>query len=152
MDTKTKALIAELNKKGFVVSKAKEKSIASELMNAAYANVAASMIKDPDLTVRKIYMKAIEDKFFDTCLDTLFKGKNKRAAFDNQSPKSWSKRFEATSTVTKDIETKGQYKRFKLIERHIKLDINATKTLFDPDYRPAGDKVVIKKRKYEKKK
>jgi len=152
MDTKTKALIAELKEKGFTASKAKEKSIASELMNAAYANVAASMIKDPDLTVRKICMKAIEDKFFDTCLDTLFKGKNKRAAFDNKAPKTWSERFQAASTVTKDITSKGQFKRFKLIERHIKLDINATKTLFDSDYRPVGDKVVIKKRKYSKKK
>ena len=152
MDTKTKALIAEIKEKGFTVSKAKEKSIASELMNAAYANVAASMIKDPDLTVRKICMKAIEDKFFDTCLDTLFKGKNKRAAFDNKAPKTWSERFQDASTVTKDITSKGQFKRFKLIERHIKLDINATKTLFDSDYRPVGDKVVIKKRKYSKKK
>jgi len=152
MDTKTKALIAELKEKGFTASKAKEKSIASELMNAAYANVAASMIKDPDLTVRKICMKAIEDKFFDTCLDTLFKGKNKRAAFDNKAPKTWSERFQSASTVTKDITSKGQFKRFKLIERHIKLDINATKTLFDSDYRPVGDKVVIKKRKYSKKK
>ncbi len=154
MDTKTKALIAEVKEKGYVVSKPKEKSIARELMNAAYGGAADQMIKDevPDLTVRKICMKAIEDKFFDTCLDTLFKGKNKRAAFDNQSPKSWSKRFEATSTVTKDIKTKGQYKRWKLIERHIKMDMNLTKTLLDPDYRPAGDKVVVKKRKYEKKK
>jgi len=152
MDTKTKALIAELKEKGFTASKAKEKSIASELMNAAYANVAASMIKGPDLTVRKICMKAIEDKFFDTCLDTLFKGKNKRAAFDNKAPKTWSERFQDASTVTKDITSKGQFKRFKLIERHIKLDINATKTLFDSDYRPVGDKVVIKKRKYSKKK
>ena len=154
MDTKTKALIAELKEKGFTASKAKEKSVTSELMNAAYGGAAAQMIKDkvPDLTPRKIGMKAIEDKFFDTCLDTLFKGKNKRAAFDSTAPKSWSKRFEATSTVTKDIKTKGQFKRWKLIERHIKLDINATKTLFDPDYRPAGDKVVIKKRKYSKKK
>ena len=123
-------------------------------MNAAYGGAAAQMIKDkvPDLTPRKIGMKAIEDKFFDTCLDTLFKGKNKRAAFDNGASKNWSKRFEATSTVIKDIKTKGQFKRWKLIERYIELDINATKTLFDSDYRPAGDKVVAKKRKYIKKK
>jgi len=145
-----------LEEKGFVVSKKKEKSIASELMHAAYANTAASLlggihpntktvIIDPDLTVRKIMLKAIEDKFFDTCLNELFKGPSKRAAFDNQSPKTWTEK-----TVTADIKTKGQFKRFKLIERYIKLDMNMTKTLFDPDYRPVGDKVVIKKRKYTK--
>ena len=57
----------------------------------------------PDTTVRKICLKVIKDKFFDTCLDTLFTGLNKRAAFDNQSPKTWTEK-----TVTADIETKGQ--------------------------------------------
>ena len=139
-----------LQKEGYVVSKPREKSIARELMNAAYANAFKTMSKDPDLTVRKICMKAIEDKFFDTCLDTLFKGKNKRAAFDNKAPKTWSERFQDASTVTKDITSKGQFKRFKLVERYITMDINLTKTLFDPDYRPEGDKVVLKKRKYTK--
>ena len=134
-----------LQKEGYVVSKPREKSIARELMNAAYANAFKTMSKDPDLTVRKIMLKAIEDKFFDTCLNELFKGPSKRAAFDNQSPKTWTEK-----TVTADIKTKGQFKRFKLIERYIKLDMNMTKTLFDPDYRPVGDKVVIKKRKYTK--
>jgi len=152
MDTKTKALIAELKEKGFTASKAKEKSIASELMNAAYANVAASMIKGPDLTVRKICMKAIEDKFFDTCLDTLFKGKIKRAAFDNKAPKPWSEKFQAANTVTKDITSKGQFKRFKLIERYVNMDMNLTKTLLDPDYMPVDKKIVVKKREYKKKK
>jgi len=69
----------------------------------------------------------------------------KRAAFDNQSPKTWTEK-----TATADIETKGQFKRFKLVERYITMDINLTKTLFDPDYRPEGDKVVLKKRKYTK--
>jgi hypothetical protein len=98
------------------------------------------MSKDPDLTVRKICLKAIEDKFFDTCLDTLIKGPKKRAAFDNESPKTWTEK-----TVTKDIKTKGHFKRFKLIEQYIKTDMNATRTLLDPDYRPNNDKVVIKK-------
>jgi hypothetical protein len=139
-----------LQKEGYVVSKPREKFIARELMNAAYANAFKTMSKDPDLTVRKICMKAIEDKFFDECLDTLFKGKIKRAAFDNKAPKPWSEKFQAANTVTKDITSKGQFKRFKLVERYITMDINLTKTLFDPDYRPEGDKVVLKKRKYTK--
>ena len=135
---------------GFTISKVKEKKgppIARELMNAAYANAFKTMSKDPDLTVRKIMLKAIKDKFFDTCLDTLFTGPNKRAAFNNQSPKTWTEK-----TATQDIETKGQFKRFKLMERYIKLDMNATRTLFEDGYRPAGDKVVVKKREYKKKK
>jgi len=137
---------------GFTISKVKEKKgppIAAELMNAAYGGAADQMIKDnvPDLTVRKIMLKAIKDKFFDTCLDTLFKGPSKRAAFDNKSPKTWTEK-----TATQDIETKGQFKRFKLMERYIKLDMNATRTLFEDGYRPAGDKVVVKKREYKKKK
>ena len=92
-------------------------------------------------------MKAIEDKFFDECLDTLVMGPSRRAAFDNQSPKTWTK-----DTVTKDIKTKGQFKRFKLIERYVNMDMNLTKTLLDPDYMPVDKKIVVKKREYKKKK
>jgi len=153
VDKQTAEILKEaklvLQKEGYVVSKPKEKSIARELMNAAYADAAAKMIKDkvPDLTVRKICLKAIETKFFDKLLDELFKGKTKRAAFNNTAEKPWSDK-----TVTKDITSKGQFKRFKLMERYMILDMNATKTLFDPDFRPVGDKVVIKKRVYKKKK
>ena len=153
VDKQTAEILKEarlvVEKAGFVVSKPKEKSIARELMNAAYADTAAKMIKDkvPDLTVRKICLKAIETKFFDKLLNELFKGKTKRAAFNNTAEKPWSDK-----TVTKDITSKGQFKRFKLMERYMILDMNATKTLFDPDFRPVGDKVVIKKRVYKKKK
>ena len=129
-----------LQKEGYVVSKPREKSIARELMNVAYGKAFKTMSKDPDLTVRKICLKAIEDKFFDTCLDTLIKGPKKRAAFDNKSPKTWTEK-----TVTQDIKTKGHFKRFKLIEQYIKTDMSATRALLDPDYRPHGDKVAIKK-------
>ena len=149
VDKKTAEILEEakllLEEKEYGVSKPREKSIARELMNAAYGNAFKTMSKDPDLTVRKICLKAIEDKFFDTCLDTLFTGPNKRAAFNNQSPKTWTEK-----TVTADIKTKGQFKRFKLMERYMFLDMNATRTIFDPDYRPVGDKVVVKKRKYTK--
>ena len=129
-----------LQKEGYVVSKPREKSIARELMNVAYGKAFKTMSKDPDLTVRKICLKAIEDKFFDTCLDTLIKGPKKRAAFDNKSPKTWTEKI-----VTQDIKTKGHFKRFKLIEQYIKTDMNATRALLDPDYRPHSDKAAIKK-------
>ena len=144
VDKKTAEILEEakllLEKKGYEVSKPRKKSIARELMNAAYGNAFKTMSKNPDLTVRKICLKAIEDKFFDTCLDTLIKGPKKRAAFDNKSPKTWTEK-----TVTQDIKTKGHFKRFKLIEQYIKTDMNATRALLDPDYRPHSDKAAIKK-------
>ena len=54
MDTKTKAAIALLKKHGYKISKPKEKSIARELMNAAFAKAAAPIIKTKNLTIRKI--------------------------------------------------------------------------------------------------
>jgi len=144
VDKKTVEILEEakllLEKKEYGVSKPREKSIARELMNAAYGNAFKTMSKDPDLTVRKICLKAIENKFFDTCLDTLIKGPKKRAAFDNASPKTWTEK-----TVTQDIKTKGHFKRFKLIEQYIKTDMNATRNLLDPDYRPHDGKAAIKK-------
>ena len=81
VDKKTSEILVEakllLEEEGYEVSKPREKSIARELMNAAYSNAFKTMSKDPDLTVRKICLKAIEDKFFDTCLDTLIKGLKK---------------------------------------------------------------------------
>ena len=144
VDKKTTEILEEakllLEEEGYEVSKPREKSIARELMNVAYGKAFKTMSKDPDLTVRKICLKAIEDKFFDTCLDTLIKGSKKRAAFDNKSPKTWTEK-----TVTQDIKTKGHFKRFKLIEQYIKIDMSATRALLDPDYRPHSDKVAIKK-------
>ena len=144
VDKKTAEILVEakllLEEEGYEVSKPREKSIARELMNVSYGKAFKTMSKDPDLTVRKICLKAIEDKFFDTCLDTLIKGPKKRAAFDNKSPKTWTEK-----TVTQDIKTKGHFKRFKLIEQYIKTDMSATRALLDPDYRPHGDKVAIKK-------
>ncbi|MDB4246211.1 hypothetical protein N9817_00700 [Candidatus Pelagibacter sp.] len=144
VDKKTAEILVEakllLEEEEYEVSKPREKSIARELMNVAYGKAFKAMSKDPDLTVRKICLKAIEDKFFDTCLDTLIKGPKKRAAFDNKSPKTWTEK-----TVTQDIKTKGHFKRFKLIEQYIKTDMSETRALLDPDYRPHSNKVAIKK-------
>ena len=144
VDKKTAEILVEakllLEEEGNEVSKPREKSIARELMNAAYDNAFKTMSKDPDLTVRKICLKAIEDKFFFFFLDTLIKGPKKRAAFDNESPKTWTEK-----TITQDIKTKGHFKRFKLIQQYIKTDMSATRALLDPDYRPRSDKVAIKK-------
>ena len=144
VDKKTAEILVEakllLEEEGYEVSKPREKSVARELMIVAYGKAFKTMSKDPDLTVRKICLKAIGDKFFDTCLDTLIKGPKKRAAFDNKSPKTWTEKI-----VTQDIKTKGHFKRFKLIEQYIKTDMSATRALLDADYRPHGDKVVIKK-------
>ena len=145
MDTKTKAAIALLKKHGYKISKPKEKTIARELMNAAFAKAAASIIKTKNLTIRKIFLTAIKQKFFDECLDELFTGK-KREEFDSVG----EKKYNISKTLNQDLMQVGKYKRFKLLERAIHLDMNAVRTLIDPDYRPAGDKVIVRKRKYKK--
>ena len=99
MDTKTKAAIALLKKHGYKISKPKEKSIAPELMHGAFGEAAASMIETKNLTIRKIFLKAIKSKFFDACLETLCKG-NKRAAFDDKDLKPWTSKH-----YTQDIHT-----------------------------------------------
>ncbi len=115
-------------------------------MNGAFCKAAASIIKTKNLTIRKISLTAIKQKFFDECLDELFTG-TKRAAFDDNKPKPWT-----SKTVTQDIHTHGEFKRFKLLERHVKMNMEMVKTFFDEDYRPAGDRVVVRKRSYKKKK
>ena len=147
MDTKTKAAIALLKKHGYKISKPKEKTMARELMNAAFAKAAASIIKTKNLTIRKIYLTAIKQKFFDECLDELFKGK-KREEFDSIE----EKKYNISKTLNQDLMQVGEFKRFKLIERHVKMNMEMVKTLFDEDYRPAGDRVVVRKRSYKKKK
>jgi len=97
MDTKEKAALALLKKLGYKISKTNKKSIAPELMNGAFGEAAASIIKTKNLTIRKIFLKAIKSKFFDACLDTLFKG-TKRAAFDDKEEKLWT-----SLTATQDI-------------------------------------------------
>ena len=56
VDKKTAEILVEakllLEEEGYEVSKPREKSIARELMNAAYANAFKTMSKDPDLTVK----------------------------------------------------------------------------------------------------
>ena len=74
-----------------------------------------------------------------------FKG-SKRAKYDDRSPK----KYNTDKTLVQDLMIVGDFNRFKLIERAIKLDMNAVRALLDEDYRPAGDKVIIRKRKYKK--
>ncbi len=116
------------------------------MLNSAFLIVANQMMinKVPKLTVRKIMMKLIKNNLFNACLDAHYKG-TARTAFDNIDPKKWT-----LKTVIQDIRTQGQFKRFKLLERAIKWDMELIKTLLDPNYRPTGDKVVRRKRKYKK--
>jgi hypothetical protein len=90
-------------------------------------------------------LKTIKTKIFNDCLDGAFKGK-KREEFDSIQPK----KYNISKTLVQDLMQVGKYKRFKLLERAIHLDMNAVRTLIDPDYRPAGDKVIVRKRKYKK--
>jgi len=150
-DTKVAAAINLLRKQGYRISKKKKPKGISDiniLVNGAFGGVAAKMIKNKvkGLTIRKIALKTIHDKFFNICLDECFKGP-KRAEFDDDTQKEYNTDKEYFIT---DIITKGEFKRFKLLERAIILDMNAVRAMLDPDYRPAGDKVVVRKRKYKK--
>lgn len=76
-------------------------------------------------------MKVVKSKALDVVLDKYVKGQKKRAAFDDRSPKMWTEK-----TLTKDITSKGQFKRYKLVERHINRFWNSetTRIIFDDDY------------------
>ena len=149
-DTKVAAAINLLRKQGYRISKKKKPKGISDiniLVNGAFGGVAAKMIKNKvkGLTIRKIMLETIHDKFFNICLDECFKGP-KRAKFDDDT----KKKYNTDKSFIIDLKTKGQFKRFKLLERAIKLDMNAVRALLDEDYRPAGDKVIVRKRKYKK--
>jgi len=149
-DTKVAAAINLLRKQGYRISKKKKPKGISDitiLVNGAFGGVAAKMIKNKvkGLTIRKIMMETIYDKFFNLCLDECFKGP-KRAEFDDDTEKEYN----TDKTLVQDLMITGAFKRFKLLERSIKLDMNAVRAMLDPDYRPAGDKVTVRKRKYKK--
>ena len=147
---KLRKLAKELGYKNINISKKKKPKRISDIkvfVNGAFGGVAARMIEEKvkGLTIRKIMMKTINDKFFNSCLDECFKGP-KRAEFDDAT----EKKYNTDKSFIIDIKTNGEFKRYKLLERAIKFDMNAVRAMLDPDYRPAGDKVVVRKRKYKK--
>ena len=151
MGTEVDTLRKQAEKLGLSLTKKRKPKGISDinlLINGAFAGVAAKMIekKVKGLTIRKIIKETIHDKLFNKALDYCFKGK-KRAKFDDRSQKDYNTK----NTLVQDLMITGDFNRFKLIERAIKLDMNAVRALHDPDYRSAGDKVIIRKRKYKRK-
>ena len=150
MGTEVEKLRKQADKYGFKLTKKRKPKGISDinlLINGAFGGVAAKMIKKKvkGLTIRKIIKETLHDKFFNEALDYCFKG-SKRAKYDDRSPK----KYNTDKTLVQDLMIVGDFNRFKLIERAIKLDMNAVRALLDEDYRPAGDKVIIRKRKYKK--
>ena len=150
MGTEAEKLHKLAEKYGFKLTKKRKPKGISDiklLINGAFGGVAARMIKKKvkGLTIRKIIKETLHDKFFNEALDYCFKG-SKRAKYDDRSPK----KYNTDKTLVQDLMIVGDFNRFKLIERAIKLDMNAVRALLDEDYRPAGDKVIIRKRKYKK--
>ena len=112
------------------------------------AQLLKKMINDPEiknLTLRKIFLKTIKTQYFNVVLDEYFKGAA-REAFDSIKQKDYN----ISKTLVQDLMKVGLFKRFKLLERYCIWDLEALRAMFDPDYRPAGDKVIIRKRKYKK--
>ena len=150
MGTEVEKLRKQAEKLGLSLTKKRKPKGISDinlLINGAFGGVAAKMIKKKvkGLTIGKIIKETLHDKFFNEALDYCFKG-SKRAKYDDRSPK----KYNTDKTLVQDLMIVGDFNRFKLIERAIKLDMNAVRALLDEDYRPAGDKVIIRKRKYKK--
>ena len=150
MGTEVEKLHKLAKKLGYRIPKKKKPKRISDIkvfVNGAFGGVAARMIRNKvkGLTIRKIIKETLHDKFFNEALDYCFKG-SKRAKYDDRSPK----KYNTDKTLVQDLMIVGDFNRFKLIERAIKLDMNAVRALLDEDYRPAGDKVIIRKRKYKK--
>ena len=134
-DKKLAAAKALLEKHGY--AKARKKKPLSELyFRLAYLfGYCSTKIKKP-VTKRKVTLAAANSKELDAILDEFHTGK-KRAAFDDATDKSWT-----LDHYTKDIVSNGQYKRYKLVERHINKYWNseATKIILDPDYFPKSSR------------
>jgi len=150
MGTEVDTLRKQAEKLGLSLTKKRKPKGISDinlLINGAFGGVASRMIKKKikGLTIRKIIKETMHDKLFNKALDYCFKG-TKRAKFDDRTQKSYNLK----KTLVQDLMIVGDFNRFKLIERAIKFDMNAVRTLYDEDYRPAGDKVIIRKRKYKK--
>jgi len=128
-DKKLAAAIALLKKHGY--AKVKKKRPPSDLyFRLSYLFGFYSVrIKKP-ITKRKITMAIVNSRALDKVLDEFFTGK-KRKAFDDATDKSWT-----LAHYAKDIETNGQYKRYKLVERHIGRFWNSetTRIIFDDNY------------------
>ncbi len=151
-DKRIAAAIALLEKHRPNILKKKRKKKRKSGMSYAVAStvgpVAKKMINDPEiknLTLRKIFLKTIKTQYFNVVLDEYFKGAA-REAFDSIKQKDYN----ISKTLVQDLMKVGLFKRFKLLERYCIWDLEALRAMFDPDYRPAGDKVIIRKRKYKK--
>ena len=116
MGTKESQLRRLAKELGYRVTKKKRKKFASMLtMELVLLHGQLSL---PHFTKGKsfrwIKLRMIKHPRFKKILDNNFKDAAKRAKFDDSASKPWTK-----DTVIQDIHTKGQYARYKLVERHI---------------------------------
>ena len=130
-DKKLRAALALIKKHGYKKA-IKKRKLSHIYFRLGYLFGFYSTKVSKPMTKRKITMAVAKSKMLDEVLDKFFKGK-KRAAFDDNEDKKWT-----NLTVIKDIRTNGQFKRYKLVERHIdRFWITETiKIIFDPDYFP----------------
>lgn len=131
-DTKVAAAINLLRKQGYDVKKSRKKKNISDLyFRLSFLFGMYSRFVAAPVTKRKITMAVARSRLLDEVLDEFIKDKKKRAAFDDATHKRWSEK-----TVIQDILTNGQYKRFKLVERHIGRFWNSetTRIIFDDTY------------------
>ena len=130
-DTKVAAAIKLLRKQGYDIRKTKKKNISGLYFRLSFLfGMYSKFVKKP-VTKRKIILAVARSKMLDEVLDEFIKDKDKRKAFDDATDKSWT-----LAHYAKDIETNGQYKRYKLVERHIGRFWNSetTRIIFDDNY------------------
>ena len=130
-DKKLRAALALIKKHGYKKA-IKKRKLSHIYFRLGYLFGFYSTKVSKPMTKRKITMAVAKSKMLDEVLDKFFKGK-KRAAIDDNEDKKWT-----NLTVIKDIRTNGQFKRYKLVERHIDRFWNTEtiKIIFDPDYFP----------------
>ena len=130
-DKKLRAALALIKKHGYKKA-IKKRKLSHIYFRLGYLFGFYSTKVSKPMTKRKITLAVARSKMLDAVLDKFFKGK-KRAAFDDNEDKKWT-----NLTVIKDIRTNGQFKRYKLVERHIDRFWNTEtiKIIFDPNYFP----------------
>ena len=112
-ESKLRKLAKEL---GYKVTKKRKKKFASMLtMELIFLHGKLSLPHfTKGMSFRQIKMRMIKHPRFNKILDNNFKGAAKRAKFDDPTQKRWS-----TLTAIQDINSNGEYARYKLVERHI---------------------------------
>jgi len=122
MGASIKTLRDRAAKLGYRLVKFKPKRISDFDLEIAFLH--GTLSKGMDITaenfsLRKIKLAVARSPEFDSILDKYIKNKKVRAAYNDPTYKAWTHK-----TVIQDIRSKGDFKRYKLVERVISKHMN----------------------------